>query len=1832
MSSEDNSPTDISHPKNNGCLTNVEDQNLSLPSLSSAEDDQSGLHSNMEAQLEVSQYGNFLNAIESMFDEKFNRFEQRLNEVIEKNDAFTTNVTDLLKKQIESTSVVKPTKLKSDKDETKEFDEDDVIVSKNFMNSVENKLLKISDSIERYERQQEEYSEKIADLCNKCVSLETGLQTLEEIQELTPKVISIEKDLHKMLNCENDANDVVDKMIPKIYRIQEDITIIGKDVCKVQKQQDMDYRKIKDEVLFNMQMAIDETYGKICDNKDLTRELFDVTSKKTDDLKRNGRELFENTEETLERIKKVEKSLEETSRILSKPGVNSNLIEHSPSPSKNAIKKECDSVIIDIDNAISSNNAKLTNIESRLSEVMDEMRKRNDSNHIDCNSIPSIHSLNNDFTPTKSDVSSRHKESNNFREDMINKQRVKSSRKDSLKQDRKKSSSKFSASSEDLQTLMNKVESLPPITKWTVDDIPSINIKDKPRKRNSSTCSSSSSSDEGKDNNRSLKSSRNKRKLSQNSRGSTSRSKLKSSLNVGLKKRRFASTEGTSSSDDSTSTLAEHLTNASMARQVTKMSVAVERIQEKLDAFIRQPRTDFVTPESLLSLNDKHTNQSKSFDLLPSNQTYTSSDTVRHLERLSDKIERNLTQNTAFEKEIKKIFQLNIGIEELMRKMQETDRQSKEQCKEIESLKTILRDGSNANDAKVDEVLQRMKAVQPNNPLMNESVVGKLDEILQKIRSTHKCTNQYKETSLSMMTVLMEAKQQATDNYKVLTNPGSSNSNESISSILKSMLPKIQQLADKAVPALDEIRKAQRQANEQLRLEEESTKCQLETIRSIVQDVRENKSKKDVTSNAQEQQMSLIDNNNALQMFNALNDLKEQLNDRDQTMSSVLNELKLDIGTIHPKLNESIKTKSSSESSNKEICSIVEEIKENQLADMKTFSGINTMLQGIKASDNKIAAQIKDLKGSFKSGSGDDSTKYSRSLKDLEIRHDLALENMKLAQRDGFDEMKGLLNLVSKAMEKVSKDCESVLLLKNNQKYSYDLSIMQTRLSQLVSNHDNLTEDIKKSFQDQSKLIKSLLTKLSEKEKSLSKSIPQKSRKSEDDQLNRLKKDFEKLEHSLISTFNETSNKIVEELEKLKEDEIAHSEILNSVEDLKLLTSSTPNAVHDLIPQIEKISSDISKIPDDIGGYTAGLEENLCANLEARIKDIHLQSLNHIDNRLQVIKKYVKYGQNPGSLERQNSVELEQDASTTSRTSSIESNYSNSSSSLNQTELVNAIGRDSKRIFDQSLKNFKSDIEGMIESKIGEICSIEKQILNEQAKAIVIEEQFEELAKLVLEPILELKSSQSDIPSKPTIEQMEERLMEKLEENAVILQDIRSISDIASSYGPVLAENQHAMQLVSRLVKHLMHVQKMQEEILKQGDKSIEYQSATNHIYETLVPTLEEIQTYFKDVQNPEINFDEIPELTKKLLTKINSLNDLETRLLASPRLSNSEDLSQLIITCLTVLDNLVASVNEEPSSAQTKSNKIKIKECKSSEAIKDLQNKEKTKNKVDRMNRTDSSVPTKKTVSTKKSSKPSKRSHSIDDVFKSTKEDASSSNTKSFDLKPNSKLSRKCKGDSESNYTSDNSGKFSSIELDSQSNLAYNSELSASSQVARNKTSSKRQKRNRRTSSSADDSGCGDTAGSLSTIKSPTVLSASHLSPDFENEQNEKDDFPKIIDVKGSSLKSSTISTNDISESWRPKRRRTSDEEDQEDDDGSGIESIDHRETMSTENNVSEDEAKKPKWQPKVVVTKDLSDTEMKEMAKLDKPSSSICSSTSPFSISSIHTPDEKETIKIKY
>ncbi len=51
--------------------------------------------------------------------------------------------------------------------------------------------------------------------------------------------------------------------------------------------------------------------------------------------------------------------------------------------------------------------------------------------------------------------------------------------------------------------------------------------------------------------------------------------------------------------------------------------------------------------------------------------------------------------------------------------------------------------------------------------------------------------------------------------------------------------------------------------------------------------------------------------------------------------------------------------------------------------------------------------------------------------------------------------------------------------------------------------------------------------------------------------------------------------------------------------------SSVPNTVHDLVPKIEKLSADVTELPNDVGAITAALEENLGKNVESFIKEMY---------------------------------------------------------------------------------------------------------------------------------------------------------------------------------------------------------------------------------------------------------------------------------------------------------------------------------------------------------------------------------------------------------------------------------------------------------------------------------------------------------------------------------------------------------------------------------------------------------------------------------------------------
>jgi hypothetical protein len=230
---------------------------------------------------------------------------------------------------------------------------------------------------------------------------------------------------------------------------------------------------------------------------------------------------------------------------------------------------------------------------------------------------------------------------------------------------------------------------------------------------------------------------------------------------------------------------------------------------------------------------------------------------------------------------------------------------------------------------------------------------------------------------------------------------------------------------------------------------------------------------------------------------------------------------------------------------------------------------------------------------------------------------------------------------------------------------------------------------------------------------------------------------------------------------KSKEYNDIQREILNSIEDIKLLTSSIPNTVNDLVPIIEKAVADIESFPDEVMSCLAGLEENLCANLQGRIhqltsdnlKDIH-SIFETIEQRLAVIRKYVKYGgsqsdQGNGDGKRDETKEndLSQYVETlTGLLEKVDSAYNDVTKTLFSTESVQ---KELNRIANliPSISDIKSVFSDELNLPLTTIRDVQHQILEQQAKADVVEDQFLALADEIMPRMKELKAIEDNLVS-----------------------------------------------------------------------------------------------------------------------------------------------------------------------------------------------------------------------------------------------------------------------------------------------------------------------------------------------------------------------------------------------------------------------------------------------------------------------------------------------------
>ena len=492
--------------------------------------------------------------------------------------------------------------------------------------------------------------------------------------------------------------------------------------------------------------------------------------------------------------------------------------------------------------------------------------------------------------------------------------------------------------------------------------------------------------------------------------------------------------------------------------------------------------------------------------------------------------------------------------------------------------------------------------------------------------------------------------------------------------------------------------------------------------------------------------------------------------------------------------------------------------------DKKSLSSLTSSVHDIKLSEAKVNIQLKEIKSICSELA--EKTKGSHVKQHVDIAADI-----KKFESDRFDEIKQSLQKLQKAQSKAGgkQPVDKSNKKKGDESHgSSDEASMHSMLLQM---------EIKKASSEQTKILNKMETKLQELRETQTghHNWMIEFKKGIDSGLTNLSKkliplaqprdmDFSKLEDTLKACITDHTNTTIEEFQKYADIQHANSnmqtEILNSIEDMKLLTSSIPNSVNDLVPVIEKAMAEIETFPDNINGCIAGLEENLCANLEGRLRPIPnkyfkevCDKFDTIEQRLLIIRKYVKYGQST-SKETQSD-----NGSDTARDDGKDISFAinNTISYETVVEKMDSIYNAIEQVFNEET-NLQKDVEQMKNSLLclndlkldmsGEriqrlasdlstqvismykdefstpltnIANVQLKILeqqDQQAKAAEVEDQFLALADEIMPRIKELKAIEDNLVT--FCQDSLEPMFENIKESIMSVQERSSIDDIST--------------------------------------------------------------------------------------------------------------------------------------------------------------------------------------------------------------------------------------------------------------------------------------------------------------------------------------------------------------------------------------------------------------------------------------------------------------------
>ncbi|CAB4058929.1 unnamed protein product [Lepeophtheirus salmonis] len=1477
-----------------------------------------------------------LEALEKMLDSRFSKLESRLCEIESK-------FKDIDEKIVihSGNSIFKSSDLSSLSTEMKgdPFDKSlnnvasekqvqkSQIPSDNFVNECLSSIkTEIVDSLSSLDNKMSEFSLVLEKQEESISSIHKRIENIvpeEEIRNLVPKIVQLQTNLDFLLAGESETNALIDNVIPTINKLQ-------KDIENFTASQKGESTKLNEELFPKIQKSLGEIYDKtkdvkcdVIDNRELVHDKSSKMSKSVEDLKHKMSRL----EEKVIRLSPPERSRSKDNQTRSasssrrsknyqsedhRSGRDGSYRKSIDSDSDSDHDKSKSASTNDDLNASKEIRSQLLSISRGIEHLEKEIRKVDIVDIIEERVIPNIYSIRKSIeqaAPTSQSPVSPVKKFDPASRNYYGKYQDDQT-------GRKRFPPEYHRNSRGRGRGLASYQG----TKWTYDE----HGKREPLSDNEADDAYRSRSPKRR----------------------SSRSRSRDSESADRSKDRRKKAKERSSSPDS-----EDGEIQIMERTIEKISIAVVEIQDKMDSWLKYSKKTLAkSDENTGNLMEKLSNNS-SVIITMNSKIESLPETLEKLIESEMNIKNSIRMDKAIEdSELKgkcildvqsRLGEFNTAFErhfsDLSNKIDSTVGKSTSKAEEVITTTLLHR---------LDDLISRTKKNDSYIKSNNENT-AKIFSLLKKIESAEKAILNEMQKNLSTFS-------NATNGEGSL---------KEISKCLQEVSPRLHDLYVKILPVLDEIKTMQKKSFDKKTVERREDSEHIQKILDLVEDIKEEKKL---------EPLSLPTDNNMLQVFNALNDLKITMNSKETHTSKIINELKTDNTKMQGRISDINKVTKSSEKLNHKVHSILEELRKNNATDAKTISQMNTVLQGIKASgpayENKVLNSLKDLKETLTKSvtelptieyitpllkSEDDF--FSGQFQSLKKLIEELIDKVNLDESQNMQQLLDstqtiILEMFSKELKKAEKN-----ILEIGTSLEGHLEKNEARNTQVLSEMD---EGFKFRFDQVESYLNTQFKDVDQKIKDISDVCSAKTI------IGTTKKNNKKGEQHFIGVdftakLSEIEKKMLSEKEfKSLMDELSKyqklsSEILNSVEDLKILTSSTPTAIHEIVPKIEKIHSIILDIPNEFLTAMAATEENLCLNLDAKMKDQHQLTLqeifdkfDHMDSRMAVIKKYAKHGPLPTnavvqlssssstpapSTHSQGTNNEEQKQDPQQQSPNVESNSPSVIRQMGEMKSFLIEELSSIKDIKISLDSFQSSLIPMVE----DVRTLDKQIFQEQAKGIVVEDQLEALCNTLLQPIQKLGCGE-DLMVPQNNDSLCTSLLNSLEDKQIQCLDLLdSFSNavktaVEAAICPQILgggngnradslekEARQRFESINKLIAYFKKVQDLETDIISKCDRSIELQAQLNEHLNSVVPNVDRVRSLLEGLTSPvcdtdrDKSFDALDTLCEDIVQHLKGINELSHKS-SEPRSQSIDELKEFVQLSVSVMERLLKEDDNE--------------------------------------------------------------------------------------------------------------------------------------------------------------------------------------------------------------------------------------------------------------------------------------------------------------------------------